>query len=778
MVRTLHCGTDFGFEKLRYGRIGLLYEKSSNTVYDIRSLSSYLVLMLYSDELGLPKTDPTRWRLRTDDLGAETWHYLTPEESERTPQSNYTKYLLGIEDFPAPPPEDITTPFHAATKGADFLSLLQEDSGVFPCQYKGPMFMTIGYVAAHYISKTPIPEPFKIEMIRYIVNTAHPVDGGWGLHSIDKSTCFGTTMNYVVLRLLGLSKDHEVCVKARKTLHKLGGAIGNPHWGKAWLSILSLYEWEGVNPAPPELWLLPYQVPIHPGRWWVHTRAIYLPLGYVASNKVKCELDDLLVQLRDEIYLPKHLPYESIEFSAHRNNVCGVDLYYPHTKVLDGLNWLMVQYEKYVRPKWLLRLSNKKSYELIKKELANTDYLCIAPVNFAFNMIVVYMEEGSSSTTFQEMCRRKNDTMFHGPQGMTNMGTNGVQVWDIAFMVQYFFMAGLAELPQYEDMITKGYHFLIRSQFTEDCVEGSFRDKRKGGWPFSTKSQGYTVSDCTAEALKAIIMVRNHPNYSHLRDAIKDENLYDAVNVLMKIQNTGSFEFGSFSAYEVIRSTPLLEKLNPAEVFNQIMVEYPYVECTDSSVLGLTFFRKYYPNYREVEIKFAIDDAIDYIKKAQNPQDGSWYGSWGICYTYASMFALEALESVGLNYNNSDVVRRGCDFLISKQRRDGGWSESMKSCETHTYVPTHQSLLVQTSWAVIGLILAGYPDEKPIKRAIKLIMDRQLPTGEWKFEDVEGVFNHSCAIEYPSYKFLFSIKALGLYTKKYGNDSISESLGN
>jgi hypothetical protein len=30
--------------------------------------------------------------------------------------------------------------------------------------------------------------------------------------------------------------------------------VGAPQWGKYWLSILNLYEWEGVNPVPPELW--------------------------------------------------------------------------------------------------------------------------------------------------------------------------------------------------------------------------------------------------------------------------------------------------------------------------------------------------------------------------------------------------------------------------------------------------------------------------------------------------------------------------------------------
>ncbi|OBA24347.1 terpene synthase [Metschnikowia bicuspidata var. bicuspidata NRRL YB-4993] len=724
----------------------------------------------YSDSIGLPPSDKTRWRLRTDDLGRETWHYLSETESLAEPQTNTTKYLLDMADFKGPPAEKkITTAMESAMKGAEFLSHIQEECGIFACQYKGPMFMTVGYVFASYFTKTPIPDVKKHEMIRYIVNTAHPVDGGWGLHSVDKSTCFGTTINYVVLRLLGLPKDHMVCVKAQKTLFKLGGALGNPHWGKAWLSLLNLYGWEGVNPAPPEMWLLPYSLSIHPARWWVHTRAIYLPLAYLSANRSTCQVDPLLEQIRSEIYLPRQLPYASIDFSAHRNTVCGVDLYYPHTKILDTLNWCIAKYEKYVRPKWLLKQTNKTVYDLIQKECQNTEYLCIAPVSFAFNMIVTYLEEGADSKAFQCFLEKKDDVVFHGPQGLTVMGTNGVQVWDVAFMCQYLIMAGLLGHPQYHDMILKGYWFLRRSQFTDECVEGSYRDKRKGAWPFSTKTQGYTVSDCTAEAMKAIIMVENDDYLGHqIEHKIERQSLEDAVDRILFIQNTDSFEYGSFSAYEKIRASPMMEWLSPAEVFNQIMVEYPYVECTDSSVFGLLYFSKYYPDYKPDVILHSIDIAIAYIENAQDKQDGSWYGSWGVCYTYAAMFAVEALESVGKVYGNSEVVKKGLDFLVAKQETDGGWSESMKACETHTYVPNGQSMVVQTAWAVIALILGEFPERGPIDKGIQLIMQRQSLEGEWKFEDVEGVFNHSCAIEYPTYKFLFPIKALGLYAARFG----------
>ncbi|ANZ74862.1 BA75_02790T0 [Komagataella pastoris] len=715
----------------------------------------------YSEKIGLPKTDPQRWRLRVNELGRQYWDYIEEEDLENDPQTPYVQYLLKGDEFECPVPEKPHTAFESARNCADFLALIQDESGVFPCQYKGPMFMNIGYVVACYFTNTPIPDHVKTEMIRYIVNTAHPVDGGWGLHEWDKSTCFGTCMNYVVLRLLGLSKDNPVCTKARKVLHALGGALATPYWGKAWLSLLNVYKWEGVNPAPPEMWNLPYSLKIHPCRWWVHTRAIALPLSYVSSYKSQMPLTPLLKELRNEIFVQD---FDTIDFSKHRNNVCGIDLYYPHTSLLDFANNFLVGYDK-IRPTWLLKESNDAAYELIKKELANTEHLCIAPVNAAFNTIVAYLEEGPKSYNFKRLQDRFKDVIFHGPQGMTTMGTNGTQVWDTSFCLQYFFMAGLADLDEYEELIVRCFKFLIRSQFTTDTVDGSYRDKRLGCFPFSTKEQGYTVSDCTAEAIKAILMVRNHSKFAYLGDYIDEDLLKKGIDVLLSLQNVGSYHFGSFSTYESIRANPALEKINPAEVFGNIMVEYPYVECTDSSVLGLTYFREHW-DYRRDDIDIAIERGVKFICEAQQ-EDGSWYGCWGVCFTYAGMFALEALASVGQYYETNEIVRKGCDFLVSKQMADGGWSESIKSCETHTYVRGKKSMVVQTSWVLIGLILAKYPDKEVIDRGVQLIMNRQKARGDFDFEAVEGIFNHSCGIEYPNYKFLFPIKALGLYSKEY-----------
>jgi len=116
------------------------------------------------------------------------------------------------------------------------------------------MFLIPGLVITWYVTETPIPEEFAIEIKNYLYARQHPVDGGWGLHIEGESSVFGTAMNYVACRLLGASAEDPRLIKARGTLHKLGGAVNGPHWAKFWLSVLGVMPWEIVNPTPPELW--------------------------------------------------------------------------------------------------------------------------------------------------------------------------------------------------------------------------------------------------------------------------------------------------------------------------------------------------------------------------------------------------------------------------------------------------------------------------------------------------------------------------------------------
>jgi lanosterol synthase len=209
-----------------------------------------------------------------------------------------------------------------------------------------------------------------------------------------------------------------------------------------------------------------------------------------------------------------------------------------------------------------------------------------------------------------------------------------------------------------------------------------------------------------------------------------------------------------------------MEMLNPAELFDRIMVEYSYPECTTAVLTSLSLFRRYYPAYRADDVQTTISRAAKYIESSQLP-DGSWYGSWAICFTYGTFFALESLHALGRTYQNCMYVRRACHFLKSHQMADGGWGEHHSSCDRKTYVQHEQSQVVNTSWACLGLMAARYPDVEVVRKGLDLIKNRQDSKGAWPQEAVEGVFNRTCMIGYPNYRFYFCIRALGKFETSY-----------
>ncbi|KAL8825788.1 MAG: hypothetical protein Q9170_007662 [Blastenia crenularia] len=618
-----------------------------------------------------PRTDLSRWRL-LDERGRQTWHYLESDsEIESWPQSTADKYFLGLPTG-LPPLSKAETPSASVQNALSYFSQLQLPPGNWACEYGGPMFLLPGLVITWYVTETSVPESISMEIRRYLFARQHPVDGGWGLHIEGESSVFGTAMNYVVLRLLGASEEDERIIKARRTLHKLGGAINGPHWAKFWLSVLGCMEWDAVNPVPPELWLLPDWVPIAPWRWWIHMRQVFLPMSYIASRGFKYPLTPLTHQIREELYTQ---PYASVDFGSHRNSISVADNYHPKSAFLSGINYFLVKlWNPYIRRNSMRQKAEAWAFELIQREDENTDYANLGPVNGPMNFLACYIHDGPNSYSVERHRQRMHDFLWMKDEGMLMNGTNGVQTWDTAFLIQAVVEAGLAEDPKWRHMLTEALGFLDDQQIREDCREQDvcYRQRRKGAWAFSTRDQGYTVSDCTSESLKSVILLQHLPNFPNL---VSDERIKDAVDTLLTMQNRS----GGFASYEPIRGSEYMEYLNAAEVFGRIMIEYDYPECTTAVVTALSLFtRMHDPEYRKDEIKTAIDKAVSWILKDQRP-DGSWYGSWGICFTYAGMFALESLTSVGRNYNNDDKVRLACKFFLDRQMEDGGWGESYRS---------------------------------------------------------------------------------------------------
>ena len=57
------------------------------------------------------------------------------------------------------------------------------------------------------------------------------------------------------------------------------------------------------------------------------------------------------------------------------------------------------------------------------------------------------------------------------------------------------------------------------------------------------------------------------------------------------------------------------------------------------------------------------------------------YGNWGICFTYATWFALRGLAAAAKTYHNCLAVCKEAGFLLKLQLDDGDWGENYLSCK-------------------------------------------------------------------------------------------------
>jgi lanosterol synthase/protostadienol synthase len=709
-----------------------------------------------------PRTDLNRWRLNVASNGRHSWEY-DQNPIPKKPQRFHEKYWTGLpfsDDMPKMPQPH--RPSQAIENGWEFLKRLQTETGTWGANCDGPLFVTSGMVIAMHILGFPIETPHKLEMIRYLVNTANG-DGGWGTYLDSPSNVFGTTVNYITLRLLGLPVKHAACVKARKLLLAMGGAVAMPSWGKFWLCVLNVYEWEGMIPLPAEPLLAPTILPFHPANWWMPLRNIYTSMAYLYGHRFKGPEDTLVLEIRNELYLT---PYSDIDWPAQRSNISKADRLKPPTRIQTATFATLNLIEQWT-PSFIRRRALKEALFQIEAEVHNTNYLCLTPVSWATNMLALWHAHGPDSHWIAGMKDRFLDPLWMCREGLAASGTDGTAVWDTSFVAQALCSTGLQTRPENVRILAKALEFLDRSQIRQNPIgiDHVYRQRSKGGWPFSTRDQGYFVSDTTAEALAAVLRMQK---LDGVPKRVSRERLQEAVDGLLAVESDG----GGFAAYERVRGPDYLERFNITDMYESCMVESRYPECTGSVMMALADFAAEYPDYRAEDIRRSMERSVAYLRRAQFPE-GGWMGSWGVCFSYATAFALQGLARTGRLEKGCPMVAEACAFLLSHQNADGGWGESLESSAAKRYIAEPKGSQVHTTaWTVSGLMAAQCSDHAAIDRGVAFLIRSQQPTGDWLPGALEGIYTPPCGYRYPLYKFHFTIRALAQYVKQYGDKKL------
>ncbi|KAI4379699.1 hypothetical protein MLD38_005962 [Melastoma candidum] len=430
--------------------------------------------------------------------------------------------------------EETTAVRTTLQKALMFYSTLQSDDGFWPGDYGGPMFLLPGLVIGLYVTgvlQAVLSCEHQSEILRYLYN-------------------------HQAARRRTLWK---VWIDEEGSRLDTGSWRGNfyPIVGKD-VAVLGLYDWSGNNPMPPELWLLPYALPIHPGRMWCHTRLVYLPMSYLYAKRYVMPVNSTVLSLRRELYT---IPYHLIEWDKIRNLCAKEDLYYPHPWVQDVL-WEGLQ--KIVEPllgKWPFSKLRNKALDVVMEHIhyedENTRYICIGPVNKVLNMVCCWVEDPTSEA-FKRHLPRIKDYLWVSEDGMKMMGYGGSQLWDTAFAVQALLATNMVDLCG--SMLKKAHDFIKNSQVRENSrgnPSAWHRHISKGGWPFSTADNGWIVSDCASEGFKAALLLSQMPS-NIVGESIDAGRAFEAVNLILSLQN-GS---GGFASYELTRSYQWLEVMS------------------------------------------------------------------------------------------------------------------------------------------------------------------------------------------------------------------------
>ena len=638
-------------------------------------------------------------------------------------------------------PGGLLTPRERALQ--NLLSLQRED-GSWEGEVVWCTMILSQYVIVRHVVGRRFTDDERSDIVRHYAVT-RTGQGGWGLHPEDDAQVFTTSLAYVALRLLDLGSEDELTAVARTWLHQQpGGVAAIPTWGKFWLTLIDLYGADGVGALPPELFTLPEWFPFHPHRWYCHTRYIYLGMSYLSGRGFVADLGPLRDQLRAELYAA---PYGSIDFAAQRR---------PLQRALD------------VASRFIPAASRRKALDSclasILYEQRATRYQALSPVNGLLKCLAIFAADPRHPDLAPSLDGLEAWKWQDKEEGVRYAGARS-QTWDTSFAARALLstvdvgrpFTGRHEDSNARDALRRAHAYLRRVQMTEELAdyEREHRLPILGGWCFSDGQHRWPVSDCTAEALAAIVEIETLPEVIAPEARIGTRRIEDAVRFILARQNPD----GGFGTYEPTRGPKWLEALNPSEMFRDCMIEHSYVECTASCVEALAIVRREYPQLLPDVVSLAVSNGIAFLRRSQLP-DGTFPAAWGVYFTYSIFHVAKALRAARIDPSDP-ALTRAAEWLKSVQRPDGAWGEHFSSALTGKYVPHERAQAVMTSWALLALMDID-PDSPAVAAGRAWLEARQQPDGSWGPEAVNGVFFGTAMLDYRLYRAYFPTWALGI----------------
>ncbi|MBV9553231.1 MAG: squalene--hopene cyclase, partial [Alphaproteobacteria bacterium] len=552
---------------------------------------------------------------------------------------------------------------------------------------------------------------------------------GWPLYRGGKLDISCSVKAYFALKAAGDSPDAPHMARARNAILADGGAARCNVFTRILLALWGEVPWRAVPVMPVEMMLLPHWFPFHLDKVSYWSRTVIVPLLVLmakrprAANPRGISIAELFVEpperVRDWI-MPSTPTVTARAFS-----------------VLDRiLRRLEPTFPPYMRDRAITRAA-----AFVDERLNGEDGLGgIFPA--MVNALQMYLALGhaledapcqTALGAIRKLLVDETEQSYCQPCLSP--------IWDTVLAGQALMEVGDVAAPA----LRRAFDWVAGKQVLDATGDWAVQRPglRPGGWAFQYENPHYPDVDDTAAAGLAL---------DRFDAALYRDGLERAAEWILGMQskNGGWGSFDADNTHFYLNHIPFAD--------HGALLDPPTADVS-ARCLGFLAQAGYAADHP------AVARAVAFLKREQET-DGSWFGRWGTNYIYGTWSVLCALNAAGVS-PESAVMRRAVEWLVARQRPDGGWGEDGSSYEAGgPHGEAEYSTASQTAWALLALMAAGEAAHPAVARGIGYLVETQQPDGAWDEPWYTAVgFPRVFYLRYHGYRAYFPLWALARYRR-------------
>jgi squalene-hopene/tetraprenyl-beta-curcumene cyclase len=628
----------------------------------------------------------------------------------------------------------------AIARAVASLLALQHEDGYWVFELEADATIPAEYILLqHYLGRI---EPELQAKIAQFIRARQGEHGGWPLFHGGAFDVSCSVKAYFALKAAGDPIDALHMARARAAILAQGGARRCNVFTRIMLALFGEVPWRAVPVMPVEIMLLPGWSPFHIAKVSYWSRTVLVPLLVLMALR-PCARNPLGVTIRELFVDPPESVHDWISGPTSSSLAVAFGL----------LDRVLRRAEPFF-PEGVRRRAIGKAVAFVTERLNGEDGLggifpAMANALMMFDCLG-YSPDDPASRTAEAALRKL--LVLNSERSYCQPCLS--PVWDTALACHALMEADDQRLGP---TIGRALDWLAEKQVLEVVGDWAMTRPRvrPGGWAFQHENPYYPDVDDTA----AVALALDRFDPARYRPAI--ERAAEWI-VGMQSYNGGWGSFDANNTHYYLNHIPFAD--------HGALLDPPTADVS-ARCLGFLAQLGYGTDNP------AVAGAIAFLRREQEG-DGSWFGRWGTNYIYGTWSVLVALNAAGID-PGAPEIRRAVDWLLTRQRSDGGWGEAEES-----YWPgmprgeAPYSTPSQTAWALLALMAAGEVRNPAVANGVAYLAATQNPNGTWNEPWFTAVgFPRVFFLRYHGYRLYFPLWALARYRRLTNTNSAQVPFG-